>query len=197
MRSTALLVLVCTSLVAGDAVAQQRTARPQFGAAIEWRGQIGTLPDTLDRRTGLAIRLLADGPWMRYVGWRFEGAYIQAQYDRNVETGTIPVNESGYELGGFLRTLRSNSAAKWHPYAIGGGVLSLRGSCTLDNGFSYESEIRCADATTIRVGWAAGGGLRMRGGLGGWDWFAEARLIGNVTSVSGGRLVAIAFGAGM
>src|SRR5688572_28767597 len=125
MRSTSILsCFAIGALVAGDAAAQElRQPRPKFGAAIEWRSQMGSLPDTLDRRTGLAIRLFADGEWMRYLGWRFEGAYIQAQYDRTVETGTIPVNESGYELGGFVRTKRSpTSTARWTPYALGGGV---------------------------------------------------------------------------
>jgi hypothetical protein len=199
MRSTTLTLAVsCALLAAGEAGAQrQARTRPQFGGAIEWRSQIGTLPDSADRRTGLAIRILADGRWMPYVGWRFEGAYIQAQYDRAGAAGTtFGVNEDGYELGGFLRTTRpDSSSAKWIPYGIGGPILSLRGSCSLDNGFGSDNEIRCTDATTVRFGWAAGAGLRMRAGLGGWDWFLEGRVLGNVTSASGGKLVAIAFGA--
>lgn len=197
MRSTTLTFAVAgVMLGAGQAAAQARS-RPQFGGAIEWRSQIGTIPDSTDRRTGLAIRVLADGKWKPYLGWRFEGAYIQAQYDRAGAAGTtFGVNEDGYEIGGFLRTTRPDSAsAKWIPYGVGGPILSLRGACSLDNGFGSDNEIRCSDATTVRVGWAAGAGIRVRGGLGGWDWFLESRVLGNVTSASGGKLVAIGFGA--
>ncbi|HKS04782.1 MAG TPA: hypothetical protein VJR92_00590 [Gemmatimonadaceae bacterium] len=193
------VLIACVGVVAvsAPAAAQRARSRPQFGGAIEWRSQIGTIPDSTDRRTGLAVRIIADGRWKPYVGWRFEGAYIQAQYDRAGAAGTtFGVNEDGYELGGFLRTTRpDSSSAKWIPYAIGGPILSLRGACSLDNGFGSDNEIRCTDANTVRFGWAAGAGIRMRGGLGGWDWFLEGRLLGNVTSASGGKLVALAFGA--
>ena len=186
------------ALTAAGAAAQPAKTRPQFGGAIEYRAQIGSIPDSLDRRTGLALRVVADGNWKPYLGWRFEGAFVQAHYDRTTSTGTFAVNEDGYELAGFLRTTRPNTpTTKWVPYAVGGPILSLRGACSLDNGFGSSSEIRCADATTVRLGWAAGGGIRMRSGLGGWDWFVESRIVGGVTSVNGGKLFAIAFGAGI
>jgi hypothetical protein len=194
-RFVRLSLLLCAVIAAGDLGAQAPRPRPRFGGAIEWRTQVGTVADSADRRTALALRILADGTLMPGLGWRAEGAYVQAQYDLTVETDKIPLTENGYELAGFLRLGRENGM-KWLPYAVGGSILSLRGSCTLDNGFSYDSEVRCADATTIRVGWAAGAGVRFRGGLAGWDWFVESRMLGNVTSARGGQLFTIAFGAG-
>ena len=196
MRFRCCLGLLCGAALASGASAQQKKTRPQFGGAVEWRTQVGTVADSADRRTGLALRFVADGGWMPYLGWRAEGAYIQAQYERRIEGGTVPLNESGYEIAGFVRAGRL-TAGKWVPYAMGGSILSLRGTCSLDNGFSYDSEVRCEDATTIRVGWGAGAGVRYRGGMAGWDFFMETRFISGVTSASGGKLFAISFGAGM
>jgi hypothetical protein len=198
-RLTLLLVaVVVAAAVPGAAVpatAQQRS-RPTFLGAIEWRTQVGSVPDSLDRRTALALRLMADGTLARYAGWRAEGGYIQSRYERRADSVVVPISESGYEVGGYLR-LGQQAGRKWLPYVLGGAVVSLRGSCNLDDGFNYDNPVRCGDATTIRLGWGAGAGVRMTGGLAGWDWFAEARVLNNVTSASGGRLFTIGFGAGM
>ena len=182
--------LACT----GAAAAQ--TARPQYSAAIEFRGQVVTLGDSTVRKGGLAIRLLADGVWTRNTGWRIEGAYTQAQYNRKDPLGNTPINEYGLEIGGSVRAFTKVSG-KWQPYLVGGSLLSLRGSCNVDNAFTQSDVISCGDGQTIRVGWVGGAGLRYKGGLAGWDFFLESRLLNNLTSNGGGRSLAIAFGAGV
>jgi hypothetical protein len=166
-----------------------------YSLAIEGRTQIGVNADSTDHHNGLAIRLMADGAWTPIVGWRIEGAYTQADYNRRSDTIRVPINEFGVELGGSMRAVQRLST-KWRPYEVGGLLMSLRGSCNVSNSFDQTSTISCGDGRTIRFGWNAGAGVRYRGGLAGWDWFFETRLLNNLTSNGGGKSLAFAFGAG-
>ena len=187
MRSLALLVVF--SLIAPTVHAQ----RVQYGAAVEWRGQLGSPSPTSDRRSGLAARLLANGFLRRSTDWRVDLAYSQMQYDRRDEFGIIPINESGLELGGFLRqSLWTVGRAR--PYAVAGAIASLRMSCGVDTAFDASNIVECEGRDEFLLGWGAGLGARTEF-IGGWDWFFEARVLGNVTSAAGGRLLAIGVGA--
>lgn len=184
-----LLLTVC----AAPAWAQ---LRPKYGGAIEYRAQLNRGSDSTKRHGGLALRLMMDGAWTPTIGWRFEGAYTQAQYNRQYPDGVAPINEYGFEIGGAVRgTKRFNPL--WRSYVMGGPLLSLRGSCSYDNAFDRGNVISCGDGNTIRVGWATGAGVRYSGGIAGWDYIFETRLLGNLTSNGGGRSLAIAFGAGV
>ena len=183
-------------LIAACASAASAQLRPRYGAAIEYRGQINASTDSTKRHGGLAIRLMIDGAWTPSIGWRVEGAYTQAQYNRKYVDGVAPINEYGYEIGGSLRALR-RIGNLWRPYLVAGPLLSLRGSCSFDNAFDRGNVISCGDGNTIRVGWGAGAGIRYTGGIAGSDYMFEARMLGNLTSNGGGRSIAIAIGAGM
>ena len=182
------------ALTCAAATASAQRQRPLLGAALEWRKQIGELPDSADRRNGLAIRIQGDIPWKKYFGWRIEGAYVQMKYDRSDPNGPTPIRETDIELGGFLRVLQPG-AGRVRLYMLGGPVLSLRGSCDISNAFSSTGTVRCGSGKTFSAGWAAGGGVRFPDALGGWTWFAEARVLSNVTAAQGGRLVAVSIGA--
>jgi hypothetical protein len=184
-----LLLAVCAS-------AAHAQLRPRYGAAIEYRAQLNASSDSTKRHGGLAIRLMMDGAWTPVFGWRFEGAYTQAQYSRKYIDGTAPINEYGYEIGGSVRA-QGRLAKLWRPYVVGGPVLSLRGSCSFDNAFDRGNVISCGDGNTIRFGWGAGAGVRYTGGIAGSDYMFETRVLGNLTSNGGGRSIAVAFGAGM
>lgn len=187
MRSLALLV--ACSLFAPAVHAQ----RVQPGAAVEWRGQLGSTSTTSDRRSGLAARLMANGFLRRTTDWQVDLAYSQMQYDRRDEIGVIPINESGLETGGYLRqSLWSVSRAR--PYLVAGAIASLRMSCGVDTAFDSSNIIECEGKDEFLLGWGAGLGARTEF-IGGWDWFFEARVLGNITSAAGGRLLAIGVGA--
>ena len=151
-----LLLTVCASAASAQ-------LRPRYGGAVEYRAQLGAGTDSTKRHGGLAIRLMMDGAWTPTFGWRFEGAYTQAQYSRKYVDGTAPINEYGYEVGGSVRA-QGRVAMLWRPYVVGGPLLSLRGSCSFDNAFDRGNVISCGDGNTIRVGWGAGAGIRYTGG---------------------------------
>jgi hypothetical protein len=165
----------------------------QYGAAVEWRSQIGSTSETSDRRSGLALRLM--GTWVLRPGTdgRVEGAWSQMQYDRRDEFGAIPITESGLEVGGLLRQ-GLGALGSVRPYALLGAIASLRMSCGVDSAFDLGSVVACEGSDQFLLGWGAGLGAR-REFIGGWDWFLEARVLGNVTSAGGGRLIAIGVGA--
>jgi hypothetical protein len=173
--------------------ADGQRSRVQYGAAVEWRGQIGDGNENTDRRRGLAARVMANGPWFSQIGWVVDGAYSQMQYDRTDENGTLPINENGIELGGFLRHEfpRVKSA---RPYVIAGPVASFRMSCGIDSAFEATGFVDCENPTEFMIGWGVGAGARA-GFVAGWDWFLETRVLGNVTSAAGGKLIAIGIGA--
>jgi hypothetical protein len=125
--------------------------------------------------------------------WRGDFAYSQMQYDRHDEVGTIPINESGVELGGFLRQ-DVGMVSGWTPYVLAGAVGSFRMSCGVDSAFDVGNFVNCEGSDQLMVGWGAGTGAR-RQFIGGWDWFLEARVLGHVTSAAGGNLLAIGIGA--
>lgn len=189
MRTRLILPLIAAALAALPAGAQQ----VQYGAAVEWRGQLGSASPSTDRRSGLAARVLANGYLRRGTDWRLDGAYSQMQYDRHDELGTVPINESGVELGGFLRQgLGSVGSAR--PYILAGAIASFRMSCDVDSAFDLGSMVPCDGPDQFLLGWGAGVGAR-REFIGGWDWFVEGRVLGRVTSAAGGRLLAIGVGA--
>jgi hypothetical protein len=188
MRSLALLLLC--SVLAPAALNAQRV---QLGAAVEWRGQLGTTSTTSDRRSGLAARLMANGFLRPTTDWRLDVAYSQMKYDRRDEFGVVPINESGLEIGGYLRQSLW-PIARARPYIVAGAIASLRMSCGVDTAFDSSNIIECEGRDEFLLGWGAGLGARTEF-IGGWDWFFEARLLGNVTSAAGGRLLAIGLGA--
>jgi hypothetical protein len=67
-------------------------------------------------------------------------------------------------------------------------------SCGVDSAFEATGFIDCEDPTQFMVGWGAGAGMRAAF-VAGWDWFLEVRLLGNVTSAAGGKLIGIGIGA--
>jgi hypothetical protein len=181
-----------------SAASAQRT-RSEYGLAVEWRKQIGTVGDSSEgRRKGLSLRIHADVPWKRYFGWRLEGSYVQVDYNRVDALGSTPISETDFELGGYLRAFRA-PALKTRPYLLAGAVGSIRGSCDLNNAFSGASStnVRCNAGHDYLLGWAAGAGVRFPSWLGGWNWFVESRLLSNVTAARGGKLVVVSVGAGM
>lgn len=184
-----LTLLVAFACLATPSLAQTG----QYGAAVEWRGQIGSTSETADRRSGLALRLM--GNWVLRPGTdgRVEGTWSQMQYDRRDEIGAIPIAESGLEVGGLLRQ-RLGTIERARPYALAGVIASLRMSCEVDSAFDLGSVVACEGSDQFLLGWGAGLGAS-REFIGGWDWFLEARVLGNVTSAGGGRLVAVAIGA--
>lgn len=184
-----ILVLVC---IPGVAAGQR--ARTEYGLGIEYRRQLGTLADSVDRRKGLAIRIQADVPWRHRVGWRIEGAYAQVQYDRQDPLGVTPINETNLELGGFVRIFPS-ATAKWRPYVLAGPVASLRASCDVDVAFGQADVTACGTGEDFLFGWGAGVGIRRGSWVGGWHWFAESKLLSNVTAANGGRLLTFSIGA--
>lgn len=179
-------------LISSAALAQR--ARPEYGIGIDYRRQLGTLPDSVDRRKGLAIRIQVDVPWNNNFGWRVEGGYAQVQYKRQAPNGEVPINETNLELGGFLRAFPS-AAAKWRPYVVGGPMATLRASCENDIAFGQADVTRCETGEDFLFGWAAGAGLRRREWVGGWNWFLESKYMSNVTAAGGGNLLSISIGA--
>ena len=192
VRSGTITFLMCVSAVALGA---QRTPRPQYNFAVELRSQVGTPADSTTRRSAFAIRIFADGELSNVFGWRVEGAYTQADYNRIAPAGTVPINEFGVELGTSLRAV--SRVGRWRPYLVGGPIMSFRGSCNINSAFDQQNVISCGDGQTIRFGWNGGLGARYTSGLAGWDWFLETRMLGNLTSNGGGKSIAIEFGAGV
>jgi hypothetical protein len=178
----------------GAALSQQQRARTEYGIGIDYRRQIGTLADSVDRRTGLAIRIQADVPWNSHFGWRIEGGYAQVQYKRNDPLGMTPINETNLELGGFMRAFPS-ADAKWRPYVIGGPIASLRASCDVDIAFGQSDVTTCGTGEDFLFGWGAGAGIRLANWVGGWSWFIEGKYLSKVTAANGGRLIAFSIGA--
>jgi hypothetical protein len=183
------LAFICIS----SAAAAQRP-RTEYGIGLDYRRQIGALPDSVDRRKGLAIRIQADIPWNNNFGWRIEGGYAQVQYKRQDPLGTTPINETNLELGGFIRAFHS-ATATWRPYVLVGPVASLRASCDIDIAFGQADVTACGTGEDFLFGWAAGIGIRRGNWVGGWHWFAESKLLTNVTAANGGRLIAFSIGA--
>lgn len=174
--------------------AQVRRSRTEYGLAIDYRRQLGTLPDSVDRRKGLAIRIQADQMFATHFGWRIEGGYAQVQYKRNDPLGQTPINETNIELGGFIRAFPV-VRQQFRAYALAGPVASLRASCDVDTGFNQTDMTPCRTTDDYLVGWGAGGGLMLANWVGGWNWFVESKYLSNVTAAGGGNLIAISFGA--
>lgn len=189
MRSGLYFLLVCVALAPTISGAQ----RVQLGGAIEWRGQLGSASESSERRSGLAARVMANGFLRRGTDWRVDGAFSQMQYDRRDELGTIPISESGIEVGGFIRQ-GVGAVRSARPYLLAGAIASLRMSCGVDSAFDLGSVVPCDGSDQFLIGWGVGAGARAEF-IGGWDWFLEARLLANVTSAAGGRLLAIGVGA--
>jgi hypothetical protein len=192
-RNTGLIIV---ALFVASSAAHAQRPRTEYGVAVEYRRQIGELEESLDRRKGLSIRIQADIPWNRHLGWRVEGSYAQVQYDRSDPLGVTPINETNLELGGFVRAFH-NRNARLSPYLLAGPLATLRASCDVDNAFGMSDLTECGGGEDFLFGWGAGVGLRLANWIGGWGWFIESRLLGNVTSAAGGRMVTISLGAGM
>jgi hypothetical protein len=186
--------LVALAMFAAPAAAQMRP-RTEFGVGLSWRRQLGTLPDSTDRRRGLGIRLQADIPWKPYVGWRVEGGYVQVKYDMVGPLDDIPITETDFELGGFVR-LTLPKLSKPRPYIVAGAIGSLRGSCDISNAFGDAGSVRCAEGEDFLLGWGAGAGLQLREWVGGWHWFIETKYIANVVAAAGGKMITVSIGAG-
>ena len=75
------LVTAVSAVVLWATPGGAQRSRNEFGVGIDWRRQLGAVPDSVERRTGLSIRLQGDIPWKRYVGFRVEGGYVQVKYD--------------------------------------------------------------------------------------------------------------------
>jgi hypothetical protein len=180
-------------LVPSSAAVAQR-ARTEYGIGLDYRRQLGTLADSVDRRKGLAIRIQADIPWNNHFGWRIEGGYAQVQYKRQDPLGMTPINETNIELGGFIRAFPS-ATATWRPYVVAGPMATLRASCENDIAFGQVNMTSCETGEDFLFGWAAGLGLRRGNWVGGWHWFVESRYLSNVTAAGGGSLLALSFGA--
>jgi hypothetical protein len=195
MLNRCVCAVLAAVLLAPSARAQLR-GRNEYALGLEWRTQVGALADTAERRNGLSIRIQGEIPWKKYVGWRVEGAYVQVKYTRTDLGEGTPITETDFELGGFARvSLRPK--ARWRPYIMGGPLGSLRGSCDISNAFGESGNVRCGEGEDILLGWGAGAGIKLTDWVGGWNWFLETRVLSNVTAVSGGRMFAISFGAGM
>ena len=193
MRSRSRSIAAGVMFLASAAGAQQR-AQTEYGIGIDYRRQLGTLADSVDRRKGLAIRIQADVPWNNHFGWRIEGGYAQVQYKRQDPLGMTPINETNLELGGFIRIFPSASA-HLRPYLIAGPIASLRASCDIDIAFGQSDVTACGTGEDFLFGWSAGAGLRLANWVGGWHWFVESRYLSNVTAANGGKLLAFSIGA--
>jgi len=185
---------VALALLLGSSGVLAQRARTEYGLGIDYRRQLGTLPDSVDRRKGLAIRVQVDVPWNNYFGWRVEGGYAQVQYKRQDPLGRTPINETNLELGWFLRAFPS-AAAKWRPYLLAGPTASLRASCDIDIAFGQVDVTPCRTEDDFLFGWSAGAGLSRRNWVGGWHWFVESKYVANATAAGGGNLFAISIGA--
>ena len=185
--------IVLGLILASNAALGQR-ARTEYGLGIDYRRQLGTLADSVDRRKGLAIRIQVDVPWTHNFGWRVEGGYAQVQYKRQDPLGQTPINETNLELGGFIRAFPS-ATAKWRPYLVAGPMATLRASCENDIAFGQADVTPCETGEDFLFGWAAGAGLRLGNWVGGWNWFAESKYMSNVTAAGGGNLLSISIGA--
>jgi hypothetical protein len=186
-------VLVCVTMVglctAWSSAGAQR-ARIAFGG--EWRVQIGSVDDTLQRRTGPAARVFVDGTLSDRWGWRLDGAYAQMKHDRTLLGESVVVSENNLEAGAgatFVLRLRG----LYHPYIIAGGLYSHRASCGVDSNFDSNGFVACGNTDESYVGWNAGLGVRRVTTLA-WRWFAEVRALGRVTSALGGNAVAVSAG---
>lgn len=193
MHSRFLTFALGALLISTSDAQAQGPRRVQWGVAAEWRGQLGSPPATTDRRSGLAARLVGQRSMREGLIGRVDFAYSQMQYDRRDELGTVPINESGLELGGFLRQ-DVGSIGESTPYLLAGAIASFRMSCGVDSAFDVGNFVNCEGSDQFLLGWGAGAGAR-RQFIGGWDWFFEARVLGNVTSADGKNLLAIGIGA--
>jgi hypothetical protein len=192
MRFRSQSILLAVLLISSASEAQRR--RTEYGLGVDYRRQIGSLPESVDRRKGLAIRIQADVPWTNNFGWRVEGAYAQVQYKRQDPLGFTPINETNLELGGFIRAFPS-ATARWRPYLVAGPMATLRASCETDTAFGQADMMPCRTQDDFLFGWGAGLGVQRRDWLGGWHWFLESKLLSNVTAANGGRLLTISIGA--
>lgn len=189
-----LRVVAVASVLAASVAGAQRP-HTQLGLGLDWLRQTGSLPDSVDRRKGLAIRIQATVPWKRYVGFRVEGDYVQVQYKRAGDNGSIGISETNIALGGYLRAFIPRGESM-HPYALAGSIISVRASCDLDNAFASTGFVRCQQGEDFLIGWGAGAGVQFGNWLG-VKWFTEMRIMGKSTAASGGNLLALSFGAGM
>jgi hypothetical protein len=188
------LGLLAAAALAG--VAQAQRSRAELGIAVDWRGQMGAVEDSSDRRRGLSVRIQADIPWLRHASFRLEGSWVQVQYSRYDAIGAIPINETSYEVGGFVRGYRARTGLV-RPYVLAGGVASYRASCEFDNPFGSSGFVSCGGGDDFLMGWGAGVGVKLVEWVGGWNWFAETRVLTNTTAAGGGNLLTISIGAGM
>lgn len=195
-RAAVLLPLgvIAIAIAAADAPAQR--ARAELGIGVDWRAQMGAVEDSSDRRRGLSVRLQADIPWFRYATLRVEGSWVQIQYDRYDALGPVPINETSYEVGGFVRGFRARTGLA-RPYVLAGGVVSYRASCEFDNPFGSSGFVSCGGGDDFLIGWGGGVGVKLVEWVGGWNWFAETRVLTKTTAAGGGNLLLISIGAGM
>jgi hypothetical protein len=185
---------IAFALLLGSTAALGQRARTEYGLGLDYRRQLGSLPDSVDRRKGLAIRIQADVPWNNHFGWRIEGGYAQVQYKRQDPLGKTPINETNLELGGFIRAFPS-ATSKLRPYLLAGPIASLRASCDIDIAFGAADVTPCRTSEDFLFGWGAGAGISLRSWVGGWNWFVESKYLSNATAAGGGNLLAISIGA--